>query len=80
MGVVADSHAARLEDSRVLQNLPGVRPEVLGHLRFDYYLPLLCVVMVRVFWQLAALHSVPINHQRSFVLEPTVDLNWLFGP
>ncbi len=80
MGVVADSSATHFGDCRVLQTLLGVRPEPLGHLRFDYYLPFLHVVMVRAFWQLVALHSKPIDPQRSSVLEPTIDLDWLFGP
>jgi hypothetical protein len=80
MGVVADLPAADFGDCLVLQNLLGVHPKQLGHLHFGYYLLLLCVVMVRAFWQLAKLHSVPIDPPRSSVLKLTADLNWLFGP
>jgi hypothetical protein len=75
MGVVEDPSVAHSEDCRVLQIPPGVHSKPLGHLLFDYSLPLLCVVMVRAFLQLAALHSESIDPPRSSVLELTVDLD-----
>jgi hypothetical protein len=80
MGVVAGSPTAHFEDCRVPQTLPGVHLKPVGHLRFDYSLPFLHVETVRAFLQPATPHSEPIDPQRSSVFEPTIDLDWLFGP